>query len=286
MDLGWESLTLLLLSPLFLLCMLAEYRILRARGDADYSFKELVCNFSLAGLHQGADIIVTLVLMPFFLWLYQFRIWDIPLNAASLIGVFILQDFFYYWFHRASHNIHWLWASHIAHHSSERMNFTTAFRQSLTYPVSGMWLFWTPLILIGFAPSLVLVVVGVNLGFQFFVHTRVINKLGVIEKVFNTPSHHRVHHARNPQYIDRNFAGVLIIWDKMFGTFVEERDDIDMDYGIPKPIQSWNPFVATFHQWRTMLSLAFTRQPTPLKTRLAYLFGPPAIADSAGEKTQ
>ncbi|WP_325895302.1 sterol desaturase family protein [Grimontia sp. NTOU-MAR1] len=281
MDIGWESLTLLFFAPIFLLCMILEFRILKRQGDKDYSPKELICNFSLAGLHQGADVIATLLLMPFFLWLFQFRLFDIGLTPLTLFTVVILQDFFYYWFHRASHHIHWLWVSHIAHHSSERMNFTTAFRQSLTYPISGMWLFWTPLILIGFPPNLVILVVALNLGFQFFVHTRVVSKLGWIEKVFNTPSHHRVHHARNPEYIDRNFAGVLIIWDKIFGTFVEERKDIDIDYGIPKPINSWNPFVATFHQWKTMLSLALSRSNVSFKTRISYLFGAPEIADNA-----
>ncbi|PKF49005.1 sterol desaturase, partial [Enterovibrio nigricans] len=226
-----------------------------------------------------------LLLMPFFLWLYQFRLLDISLTPFAFVTLFILQDFFYYWFHRASHHIHWLWASHIAHHSSEKMNFTTAFRQSLTYPISGMWLFWTPLIVIGFPPSSVVLIVALNLGFQFFVHTRIVKKLEWIETIFNTPSHHRVHHARNPEYIDRNFAGVLIIWDKGFGTFVEEKPDVVIDYGIPKQVNSWNPFVATFHQWRTMLGLALSAKPTPLNVRFRYLFGTPKFADDA-EKTR
>ncbi|WP_028021495.1 sterol desaturase family protein [Enterovibrio calviensis] len=278
---GWESLTLVLLAPIFFICMVLEYRLLRKRGDNDYSLKELLCNFSLAGLHQASDIIATLLLMPFFLWLYQFRVFDISLTPLSIIIVFILQDFFYYWFHRASHHVHWLWASHISHHSSERMNFTTAFRQSLTYPLSGMWLFWTPLMLLGYPPTFVVVVVALNLGFQFFVHTRMVGKLGWVEHIFNTPSHHRVHHARNPEYIDRNFAGVLIVWDKLFGTFVEERNDIKIDYGIPHAVNSWNPFVATFHQWRTLFRLALSPTKTPLSKRMAYLFGSPKISDDA-----
>ncbi|SKA66981.1 sterol desaturase family protein [Enterovibrio nigricans] len=285
MESGQEALTLLLLAPLFFICMVVEYRILKKRGDSDYSLKEVVCNFSLAGFHQAADLIATLLLMPFFLWLYQFRLLDISLTPFAFVTLFILQDFFYYWFHRASHHIHWLWASHIAHHSSEKMNFTTAFRQSLTYPISGMWLFWTPLIVIGFPPSSVVLIVALNLGFQFFVHTRIVKKLEWIETIFNTPSHHRVHHARNPEYIDRNFAGVLIIWDKGFGTFVEEKPDVVIDYGIPKQVNSWNPFVATFHQWRTMLGLALSAKPTPLNVRFRYLFGTPKFADDA-EKTR
>ncbi|WP_394209311.1 sterol desaturase family protein [Enterovibrio calviensis] len=279
MESGWESLTLVFLAPLFLICMVLEYRLLRRQGTNDYSLKELVCNFSLAGLHQGADIIATVLLMPFFLWLYQFRLFDITITPLAVFSAFILQDFFYYWFHRTSHNVHWLWASHVAHHSSEKMNFTTAFRQSLTYPISGMWLFWTPLMLLGYPPTFVVVVVALNLGFQFFVHTCTVGKLGWIEHIFNTPSHHRVHHARNPEYIDKNFAGVLIIWDKLFGTFVEERSDIHINYGIPHAINSWNPFVVTFHQWKTLVTLAFSPAKTPISVRLTYLFGAPKISD-------
>ncbi|WP_407333347.1 sterol desaturase family protein [Enterovibrio sp. 27052020O] len=281
MDSGWESLTLLFLAPLFFICMVLEYRLLRKQGASDYSLKELVCNFSLAGLHQGADLIATLLLMPFFLWLYQYRVFDITMTPFTVFAAFILQDFCYYWFHRASHNVHWLWASHVAHHSSDQMNFTTAFRQSLTYPISGMWLFWTPLMFLGYPPETVILVVALNLGFQFFVHTRIVGKLGWIEYLFNTPSHHRVHHARNPEYIDRNFAGVLIIWDKLFGTYVEEKNNVKIDYGIPHPINSWNPFTATFHQWKTLFSLAFSPNSTPLRTRFAYLFGPPKFSDDA-----
>ena len=125
-----------------------------------------------------------------------------------------------------------MWASRVVHHSSERLNLSTAFRQSLTYPVSGMWLFWLPLAWIGFEPTAIVAVVAINLGFQFFVHTQAIGKLGWLEKVFNTPSHHRVHHARNAKYIDRNYAGVLIVWDKLFGTYVEEDDAVPCEYGI------------------------------------------------------
>ncbi|WP_308447582.1 sterol desaturase family protein [Chitinimonas viridis] len=161
-----------------------------------------------------------------------------------------LQDFLYYFFHRASHRVRWLWASHVAHHSSERLNLSTAFRQSLTYPISGMWLFWLPMAWLGYSPDLVILVVGLNLAYQFFVHTEAIGRLGWLEQVFNTPSNHRVHHARNPQYIDRNYAGVLVIWDRLFGSYVPE--DEAPRYGIVRQIQSHNPLRLTFHEWGDM----------------------------------
>ncbi|MBD8514229.1 sterol desaturase family protein [Photobacterium sp. CAU 1568] len=270
-----EVLILLAISPLFFISMLWEYRRLRQEGSQDYNWKELACNLTLAGLHQSADLIATLLLMPFFLWLYQYRLFDIQMSLATVALAFLLQDFCYYWFHRASHHINWLWASHIVHHSSQHMNFTTAFRQSLTYPVSGMWIFWLPLILIGYPPATVVLIVSVNLGFQFFVHTRVIKRLGWLEHIFNTPSHHRVHHARNPEYIDKNFAGVLIIWDKLFGTFVPENDSTIIRYGVREDVTGWRPLQATFHHWQHIFSRALAPNQS-LKSRLYCLFGPPA----------
>ena len=145
-----------------------------------------------------------------------------------------------------------------------------------------MWLFWLPLAFLGFEPKNIIAVVAINLGFQFFVHTETVGKLGWPEKVFNTPSHHRVHHARNPKYIDRNYAGVLIIWDKCFGTFVEEDAEVRCEYGIVVPIDSHNPITLTFHEWRAMFRDA--AKPQSLLSRFKQLFGPPEQAH-AGKKS-
>ncbi|MGK0446024.1 MAG: sterol desaturase/sphingolipid hydroxylase (fatty acid hydroxylase superfamily) [Bermanella sp.] len=153
------------------------------------------------------------------------------------------------------------------------MNFTTAFRQSLMYPLAGMWLFWLPMILLGFDPITVFTVVALNLAYQFFVHTQVVNKLGWFEKVFNTPSHHRVHHAINAGYLDKNFAGVLIIWDKLFGTFAEEESEKPCKYGIVGQLHSNNPLTITFHQWRYLISSMLTSK--GMKAKLKVLFGYP-----------
>ena len=246
------ELILLLLSPVFLICVALEWRFAVLRQQNWYSWRDTMANAMLALLHQGSDMLALLLLMPFFYWLYQFSLFTIELSALNLLLAFILQDFLYYWFHRGSHHVRWLWASHVAHHSSRFMNFSTAFRQSLTYPISGMWVFWLPMILIGYEPLLVFAVVALNLAFQFFVHTQAIGKLGLLEYIFNTPSHHRVHHACNPLYIDRNFAGVLIIWDKLFGTFVAEQASEPCRYGITDDFNSTNPLTITFYEWRRM----------------------------------
>ncbi|MCG9747393.1 sterol desaturase family protein [Shewanella sp. Isolate8] len=275
---------LLVLAPLFFVCILAEWYLGDRRGrlpdNARYHLPEVVCNFTLAGLHQGADILTGLLIAKLYLWAFGWRLFDIQIGLGSFIALIIAQDFCYYWFHRASHRVRWMWAAHVAHHSSERMNFSTAFRQSLMYPLAGMWIFWLPLVLVGFDPNWVVFAVLLNLGLQFFVHTQAIKTLGPLEWVFNTPSHHRVHHGRNPQYIDKNYAGVLIIWDRLFGTYVKEEETVE--YGITKPVNSFNPLVVTFSEWRDMFREAFAPG-LSMKQRLALLFAPPAAAE-AGEE--
>lgn len=246
------ELILLALAPVFLGCIAWEWWYWRRQGRADmYELKDVVSNASLALMHQAADAIALLLFVTTaYAWTYEHGLKAVSPGLGSFLLLFLLQDFLYYWFHRASHRIRWMWASHVTHHSSERLNLSTAFRQSLTYPISGMWLFWLPIAWLGFTPEQVILVVGLNLAYQFFVHTQAIPKLGWLEYVFNTPSIHRVHHARNPQYIDHNYAGVLSIWDRLFGTFVEENEPCA--YGITRPIPTHNPLTLTFHEWRDM----------------------------------
>ncbi len=268
---------LLALAPVFLLCMLAEYYLGQKSGrlpeNANYHRKEVLCNFMLAGMHQLSDLVTGLLIVNLYIWLFGWRMFDIDMNLASFALLMLLQDFFYYWFHRGSHRIRWMWAAHVVHHSSERMNFSTAFRQSLMYPFAGMWLFWVPLVLIGFEPSWVIFAVLFNLSLQFFVHTQWVRTLGPLEHVFNTPSHHRVHHGVNAQYIDKNYAGVLIVWDKLFGSFEPEHEPVR--YGISKPIKSFNPWTVTFIEWRNMFVDGFSSSKS-LRQKVRVFFSPPS----------
>ncbi|EHK9074976.1 sterol desaturase family protein [Vibrio parahaemolyticus] len=271
------ELLLMALAPIFFLCIAAEYGLGQRRGklpdSAQYYLPEVACNFVLAGLHQAADILTGLLIAHFYLWIFDWRLFDIEMSVSAFLLLMLLQDFFYYWFHRASHRIRWMWAAHVVHHSSERMNFSTAFRQSLMYPLAGMWLFWLPLVIIGFDPKWVVFVVLLNLGLQFFVHTQLIRSLGPLEWVFNTPSHHRVHHGINRQYIDKNYAGVLIIWDRMFGTFEPEIETVR--YGISKPVNSFNPIKVTFAEWKDMFN-EVRRPNLTWQQRWRCLFAPPS----------
>ncbi|MBW0296916.1 sterol desaturase [Shewanella xiamenensis] len=268
---------LLVLAPLFFVCILLEWyfgdRRQKLPVSARYYPKEVLCNFSLAAMHQGMDILAGLLIAKLYLAVFGWKLFDIQMGPFSFVLLMIAQDFCYYWFHRASHRVRWMWAAHVVHHSSENMNFSTAFRQSLMYPFAGMWVFWLPLVILGFDPNWVVFVVLLNLGLQFFVHTQAVRKLGPLEWLFNTPSHHRVHHGRNPQYIDKNYAGILIIWDKLFGTFVPEEETVI--YGITKPVNSFNPIKVTFSEWRDMFSEVTARGLTLLE-RFKILFAPPA----------
>ena len=208
---------------------------------------------TLGLLYQGSDFLAAGLTLIVYNALFDVRLFHIPFNGWTLALLFLVQDFFYYWFHRAHHRIRFFWCSHVVHHSSEKLNFSTALRQSITYPITGMWLFWLPIVFIGFPPQAVLFSVGISLAFQFFVHTQLLPKLGPLEWLLNTPSHHRVHHGRNAAYIDRNYGGILIVWDRLFGTFTEESAADPPEYGITRQIHSHNPLWLNLHEWRDML---------------------------------
>ncbi len=252
-DPGW---VLLAFGPVFVACIALEAWYWSRRHATVYKLKDTLSNAALALMHQASDALVLwLFVRTVYQWAFERGLQAVPGTVAGFVLLLLLQDFLYYWFHRASHRVRWMWASHVTHHSSERMNLSTAFRQSLTYPLSGMWLFWLPLAWLGFPPDWVLLAVGLNLAFQFFVHTQCFGQFGWLGYVFNTPSAHRVHHAKNPQYLDRNYAGVLMIWDRLFGSYAPEQEP--PQYGIVRPVHSLNPLTLTFHEWRSMLADAW-----------------------------
>ncbi|WP_293759657.1 sterol desaturase family protein [uncultured Aquitalea sp.] len=278
------DLLLLALAPVFLLCIAAELGYWRRHGRPEiYDWRDSLCNAGLALLHQGADKLAWLLVLPLYGWIWrEHRLFAFSDSWLSFLLLFLGQDFLYYWFHRASHRVRWLWAAHSVHHSSTRMNLSTAFRQSLMYPVAGMWVFWLPLAWLGFPPEQVVGVVLVNLAFQFFVHTQAFPKLGWLEYVLNTPSIHRSHHARNPRYIDHNYAGVLCVWDRLFGSYVEEIDAEPCDYGTVKPVNSFNPLWVSVVEWRDMLAEAW--RAANWRDRLTLLFGPPEAAEQVASR--
>lgn len=199
------------------------------------------------------------------------RLFDISMDSILMWGLCLLiYDFLYYWAHRSSHEINMFWGSHVPHHSSEEYNLSVALRQG-AFQGCFFWIFYLPLAMIGFHPVMFIVMAQVDTLYQFWIHTRAIGKLGPLEWFMNTPSHHRVHHGQNPKYIDKNHAGILIVWDRMFGTFQEEEEE--PVYGIVSPLRSWNPVWGQFHYWVYLFKMAW-RAPRWIDKFLVWVMPP------------
>jgi sterol desaturase/sphingolipid hydroxylase (fatty acid hydroxylase superfamily) len=212
------------------------------------------------------------MVLGIFLLLYKFRIFTISFTWWTWILLLFVEDLTYYWFHRISHESRLFWASHVVHHSSKKYNLSTALRQTWS---GGFYtfIFWLPLILLGFHPVMVLVQMSISLIYQYWIHTELIKKMPKwFEAVFNTPSHHRVHHATNPQYLDRNHAGIFIIWDKFFSTFEPEVEK--PVYGLVQNIETFNPLKIAFIEWYQMVKDFFTSK-TTIINKFKYLIKPP-----------
>ena len=230
--------------PFFLASLLGEAFVLSRRGRG-YGLKD-----TLASLSGGLGSLVVNgalkgVLFAWYSFLFEHRVWDAGTGWIAWVLLVPAEDLCYYWYHRASHEIRFLWATHVVHHSSERYTLGTALRQSWTAPIPHFF-FWAPLPLLGFRPELIMLMSSFSLLYQYWIHTETIGTLGPLEWVMNTPSHHRVHHGSNPQYLDRNHAGIFIVWDRLFGTFEPEREKVV--YGLTKNVKSFNPLWLQVHE--------------------------------------
>ncbi|WP_456441592.1 sterol desaturase family protein [Psychroserpens sp.] len=261
--------------PFFVVAMLLELFVTIKQGIKTYESKDA---FSSIAMGLGNVFLgyfsKALVLISFFYIYENFRLLTIPLTWWSFVLIFFADDFAYYWFHRVSHECRLFWASHVVHHSSKHYNLSTALRQTWS---GGFYsfIFWLWLPLLGFHPALIMLQMSISLLYQFWIHTEAINKLPHwFEAVFNTPSHHRVHHGSNPIYLDRNHAGILIIWDKLFGTFQPELKNEKVIYGLVKNIETYNPIKIAFIEWLHLYKDAFSGRKS-LKNRLLYLIKPP-----------
>lgn len=203
-------------------------------------------NALLKPLSAAVTTAVMFAVEPFAIWRFSADHW------ATWAAGFVAVEFVYYWYHRWSHTIRWLWASHAVHHSANEYTLPAAVRLGWTSLLSGGWLLFAPLVLLGFPPLVVTGLLAANLSYQFLLHTELVGRLGPLEWILNTPQHHRVHHASNPQYLDRNFGGVVIVWDRLFGTFAEEAAEEPIRYGLTRPLTSSNPFVIALHEWGAM----------------------------------
>lgn len=234
--------------PIFLFLILVELFVARRRAQRIAMFQDSVTSVTMGATYALLAIGYKAMLLALGYWVYQYRLFEIDQGPMAWVALIVAEDFCYYWFHRTHHEVRILWASHVSHHSSQYYNLATALRQSWTSSLTGA-VFWLPLPLIGFDPLMVAVMQQVSLIYQFWIHTEVIDRLGPLETIMNTPSHHRVHHATNERYLDRNYAGIFIIWDKMFGTFAAEDAAEPPNYGLTKNINTFNPVSVAFHEW-------------------------------------
>jgi len=233
--------------PFFFLLMGVEFFFARRRGLKAYRFADALVDLS-CGMTQQIFVVFSIgVLAGGYLWLYQFRLFDFAAGSPwPWLIAFFAVDFVYYWWHRLSHEVNLLWAVHMVHHQSEDYNLAVALRQA----VLSVWTIWPlhlPFALLGVPPVVFLLVDSTSTLYQFWIHTELIGKLGWYERIFNTPAQHRVHHSINPQYLDKNYAATLCIWDRLFGTFEEEVEQ--PVYGLVKPLGSFNPMWAQVHHF-------------------------------------
>jgi sterol desaturase/sphingolipid hydroxylase (fatty acid hydroxylase superfamily) len=273
--------TLLYLAiPAFLVLLVGEALAVRGRPVKGYEARDTATSLGLGVANVVISAGVKVGVFGLYLWVYQFRLFDLPAAWWTWVLLFFAEDLCYYAFHRAGHEVRFFWAAHVNHHSSRYYNLSTALRQSWTTPLTGP-LFWLPLPLLGFHPAMIAIAQAVSLIYQFWLHTELIDRLGPLERVFNTPSHHRVHHGRNVEYLDRNYGGILIVWDRLFGSFEPERAPVD--YGLTKNIETFHPLKVAFHEWaalgRDVLAAG------SLRDRIALLCKPPGWSPDGSTRT-
>lgn len=259
--------------PAFIVLVLLELAWSRKHPEVrGYAAKDTVASLSMGAINVVIAGGAKFLSIPILALLWEHRLIDIPaaLGAWSWLVLLFAEDLCYYWFHRLHHEVRVLWAAHVNHHSSQHYNLSTALRQPLLTPFTGP-VFWFPLALVGFPPWMILTAQAVSLLYQFGLHTEAVDRLGPLEWVMNTPSHHRVHHGANVAYLDKNHAGIFIIWDRLFGTFAREEEKVV--YGLTTNITSYNPLVIGFHEVGS-IARDVARAPT-LGAKLGYLFAPP-----------
>lgn len=272
--------------PAFVLLLVVE-AVLSAFGQREwFEVKDTFASLAMGVGNVVTNLVAKAIVLASFWFVYEqtgfFKAVLAPDRWWVWGLLFFAEDLSYYGFHRVSHNSRFFWASHVIHHSSRKYNLSTALRQTWTGNLTGTFVFWLWLPLLGFHPVMVVTMQSISLIYQFWIHTESIKTLPrPVEWFFNTPSHHRVHHSSEIKYLDKNHAGVLIVWDKLFGTFQPEEEH--PTYGLTTNINTYNPFRIAFHEWRALWT--DVRRPLPWKQRLGYVFGPPGWSHDGSRKT-
>jgi sterol desaturase/sphingolipid hydroxylase (fatty acid hydroxylase superfamily) len=276
-------------TPFFVLLIVVEMIIARfgggrLRGRARFETADTLTSLTMGFGSSLAGALTAGAVASAGYFVYQYRLFEIGWGWHVFAIAFVLDDLAYYWFHRTAHRVRWFWASHVVHHSSQHYNLTTALRQTWTGFLSLSFAFRLPLLLIGFPWEMLALIAGLNLVYQFWIHTEMVGRLPRwFEAVMNTPSHHRVHHATNPDYLDSNYAGVFIVWDKWFGTFVSERPGEPCRYGIIRNLGTFNPLKVAFHEWQAIAKDVLTAG--TWRDRLMFMVAPPGWSPDGSRDT-
>ena len=273
-------------APVFVLTIAIEWVLIRkGKLSGTYETKDALTSMLMGLGNLISDLSMGFVSLAVLMWAWQFRFLDWGVSLPVILFALVAQDFLYYWKHRAAHRMRWFWTAHVVHHSSQFYNLSTALRQPWNNHFTGFVLLSTPLVFLGVHPLLLGFVGALNLLYQYWIHTEAIDRLpNWFEAIFNTPSHHRVHHGTNPQYLDANYAGILIVWDKMFGSFVPEDREIEIHYGLVQNVGTYNPIKIAFAEmWGAVKDVA--KPGISIGARFKYLFAPPGWSHDGSRKS-
>jgi sterol desaturase/sphingolipid hydroxylase (fatty acid hydroxylase superfamily) len=277
-----EALLIFITTPIYIMVIGAEILFSYFHQKQYYTTKGTFANIYLSTLNFTLDILVRGMCLLILNYFYQFRFFEFPNQITYWILLLLAQDFMYYWLHRIDHYCRLFWAVHVTHHSSEEFNLTVGFRSSVFQPLYR-FIYFIPLTLIGFKSIDIMFIYAVTQIYGILIHTKTVNKLGFLELFMSTPSHHRVHHASNVKYLDKNMGMVFIIWDKLFGTFVKEDKNEPVIYGLTENIKTHHPLKMVFHEWINIYK--DLRKYSSIKAKLMYVLGPPGWSHDGSKKT-
>jgi sterol desaturase/sphingolipid hydroxylase (fatty acid hydroxylase superfamily) len=270
-----EQLLILISTPIYLIVIGLEVALSHFRRIPSYTWRDTWNNLYLMLLNSGIDLLFRGVYVVALDWFFRHQLFQLDTPLWYWFWLVVGMDFLFYWLHRVDHHSRFFWAVHVTHHSSEQFNLTVGFRSSVFQPLYR-FIYFIPLALAGFKPLDIVFIFSATQIWGILVHTEHVGKLGWLEHILVTPSHHRVHHASNPLYLDRNLGMLLIVWDKWFGTFQPELEDRQYEpirYGLTKSIERPNALRIVFHEWQSILR--DLRKPVRWREKLLYIFGPP-----------
>lgn len=279
----FEKAFLMWVTPFYVVIILGEIILSNWRLKKNYTLKDTLTNLYLMLSNMGVDVLMRGISVFCLLYFYKHRLFN-PESSPVLywIGIFLLEDFIFYWIHRSEHKIRLFWAVHVTHHSSDKFNLTTGFRSSVFQPVYR-FIWFLPLSFFGFHPFDLFIIFSITQTYGILLHTNFVGKLGFLEYFLVTPSHHRVHHASNVEYLDRNMGMCLIIWDRLFGTFQAEMEHIKTEFGLYKKEIADNPINTIFHEFIDINH--DLKKELTFRQKLKYLFNPPGWSHDGSTKT-